>query len=130
MLVWRPATLLKRDFNTVVFLSILQKFYNYLFRKRSVNGCFLTVSMVHFFMCLKVQGLNCMMESGFSPSHSSSFLFLSLHFSSWSESRRAFKNLRRILLMSQLSFYIIIFGRFRWWFKVVLDRFLDRFRSI
>ena len=40
------------------------------------------------------------------PSHRYSFLFLSRHLPSWTESRPAFGNLRRIPLMNQLSFYI------------------------
>ena len=43
------------------------------------------------------------------PSHGSSFLFLSWHLSSWTESRPA---LRRIPLMSQLSVYIGYFWSF------------------
>ena len=46
------------------------------------------------------------------PSPSSSFLFLSRHLSSWTESRPAFKNARRISLMSQLRFYIGYFWSF------------------
>ena len=45
--------------------------------------------------------------------HRSSFFFLS-----WREPSPspppAFENLRRIPLMNQLSFYIVIFGRIRW----------------
>ena len=37
---WRPATLLKRDSNTGVPLSILQNFQEQLFWKTSANGCF------------------------------------------------------------------------------------------
>ena len=75
------------------------------------------------------------------PSHRSSFLFLSRYLSFWRESKHAFKNLRRIPLICQLSFYIVFLGCFRW-FQVVLDGFrsfyvilrsfwvvLDRFRS-
>ena len=36
----RPATLLKTDSNTGVFLWILRDFYKHLFRRRSANGCF------------------------------------------------------------------------------------------
>ena len=63
-----------------------------------------------------------------SPSHRFSFLFLSRHLSSWTESRPAFENLRRIPLMSQLSFCIGYF----WSFSMVLgcfSSFLDRFSS-
>ena len=52
--------------NTGVFLWILRNFKNsYLFWKTSANGCFLTVSMAHCYMGLKVQGLDCMTASGF-----------------------------------------------------------------
>ena len=36
----RPATLLKRDSNTGVFLWIWRNFYKYLFWRTSANGCF------------------------------------------------------------------------------------------
>ena len=36
---WRPATLLKRDFNTIVFLWNLKNFLQHLFLKSS-SGCF------------------------------------------------------------------------------------------
>ena len=49
---------------------------------------------------------------GPSPSHRSSFLFLSRNLSSWTEFRPAFENLRRIPLLSQLSFYIGYFWLF------------------
>ena len=63
--VWRPANLLKRDPKTGVFLWILQNFYYYLFRKLSANDYFLTFSMVHYYIRLKVQGLHCMTASRF-----------------------------------------------------------------
>ena len=47
-LVWRLfrlATLLKSDSNTVVFLWILKKFQGHLFCKTSANGCFWTLLM-------------------------------------------------------------------------------------
>ena len=62
------------------------------------------------------------------PSHRSSFLFLSRHFSSWTESRPALESLRGIPLISQMSFYIGYF----WLFQMVSGRsglFLNRFRS-
>ena len=37
---WRPATLLKRDSDTSVFLWILRNFPEHLFWKTSANGCF------------------------------------------------------------------------------------------
>ena len=37
---------------------------DYLFQKTFVSSCFLTVSVVHCYMGLKVQGLTCMMMSG------------------------------------------------------------------
>ena len=64
--VWRPANLLKRDPKTGVFLRILQNFYYYLFRKLSANDCFLTFSLFHCYIGLKVQGLHCMTASSFS----------------------------------------------------------------
>ena len=51
---FRPATLLKRDPTTGVFLWILQNFWYYLFWKTSANGCFLIFSIVHPYMDLKI----------------------------------------------------------------------------
>ena len=49
----RPATLLKRDSNTVVFLWILWNFPEHLFWRISENGCFSFVDVVtSISMCL------------------------------------------------------------------------------
>ena len=51
------------------------------FLKISANGCFLAVLMVHSFLGLKVQGLDCMTASVSlqGPCHRSSLLFLNRH---------------------------------------------------
>ena len=108
--VWRPATLLKRDPNKGVFLWILLP--DYLFRKTLPSAVFdcINCSLLHgpkgsrstFYDGVRLQDL----------SHCSRFLFLSWHLSSWTESRLAFENLRP--LMSQLSFILVVVGRFRW----------------
>ena len=52
--------------NTGVSLWILQNCKDYLFRKTSANAPFwMFWFMVHFYMGLKVQDLNCLMASGF-----------------------------------------------------------------
>ena len=69
--------------------------------------------MVHCYIGLKVQRVDCMTASGFIQdlSHRTSFLFLSWHEPSPSPGP-AFENLKRIALMSQLSFYIGYFWSF------------------
>ena len=37
---WRPVTLLKRDYNSNVFIWILRNFQEHLFWRTSANGCF------------------------------------------------------------------------------------------
>ena len=97
-----------------------------------VDNCFLAVSMAHYQTGLKVQGLDYIIASGFRVQ------VTGLVFNCKSTvSRPTFENLRRILLMSQLSFYIGYFwlfqmfsGQFRWFqvvllFQIVLGHFIS-----
>ena len=60
--VLKACNFIKKRPPTQVFSC--KYFKDYLFQKTFANGCFLTVSMVHCYMGLKVQGLTCMMMSG------------------------------------------------------------------
>ena len=60
--VLKACNFIKKRPPTQVFFCKYCK--DYLLQKTFANGCFLTVSMVHCYMGLKVQGLTCMMMSG------------------------------------------------------------------
>ena len=82
----------------------ITKFLKLPLSKNICHRLLLTVSMVHCYMGLKVQGTTHNVARFQGPSHRPSFLFLSQHLSCWTESRSAFENLRQIPLMSQLNF--------------------------
>ena len=61
--VLKACNFIKKRLPTQVFSYKYCK--DYLFQKTFANSYFLTVSMVHCYMGLKVQGLTCMMMSDF-----------------------------------------------------------------
>ena len=99
---WFPVDMTK--FLRLLFSkNIFERLFFYFFNGSLLHGP--KGSRSRLYNGVRLQGLN----------HRFSFLFLSRHLSSWTESRPAFKNLRRIPLMSHLSFYIGLFiGHFRW----------------
>ena len=119
----KACNVIKKRLRRRCFIVNIAKFLILTFSKNicerllfgSFNGSLLhgpKCSRSRFYDRVRLQGL----------SHRSSFLFLNWHEPS-SSHRLAFKNLRRIPLIS------VIFGRFRW-FQVVLERFSSFLSSV
>ena len=71
----KACNFIKKRLQQRCFLVNNAKFLILFFSKTSANDCFLTFSMVHCYIGLKVEGLECMATSGFRAS----FLLLSCH---------------------------------------------------
>ena len=91
----------------------IAKFLRLPISKNICDQLLLTVSMVHYYMGIKVQGLNCMVESGIWVQ------VTGLVFVFRSTSQPVFGNQQQIPLISHLSFYIGYF----WSFYMVLGQF-------